>query len=445
MLDYDRPIILSTPPGPKARALIAEDNLLLSTSLSRTSELVGVRARGAFVEDVDGNVYLDFGSGIGVNVMGHTHPRVVRAIQRQAEDLIHVNSCDYYSPPQVEYARRILSLSPGDYRKRIFFSSSGAESVECAIKAAKFSTGKPGMIAFVGGFHGRTMGALALTSSSPVARRRYTASLMPDVAFAPYAYCYRCPFNQHKDACGLECLRYLEDWVLGKVMPVEDCAAIVVEPIQGAGGYIVPPPAFLHGLERICIERGLLFIVDEVQTGFGKTGSLFACDTFGITPDILCLSKAIAAGLPMGVTITRSPLLEWELNTHENTLGGNPVVVAAALAVLDIFEEENLTAAAVRIGHRLAQGLRALQERFEIIGDLRTAGAMVGIEFVKDRQTKEPAREARDRFVQECFEHGLLTLGAGPSSVRLAPPLILTDHQVDTGLSIIEGALSALF
>jgi 4-aminobutyrate aminotransferase len=267
---------------------------------------------------------------------------------------------------------------------------------------------------------------------------------MPDVAFAPYAYCYRCPFNQRKDACGLECLRYLEDWVLGKVMPVEDCAAIVVEPIQGAGGYIVPPPAFLHGLERICIERGLLLIVDEVQTGFGKTGSLFACDTFGITPDILCLSKAIAAGLPMGATITRSPLLEWTINTHENTLGGNPVVVAAALAVLDVFEEENLTAAAVRIGERLAQGLKTLQERFEIIGDVRTAGAMVGVEFVEDRQTKEPAREARDKFIKECFEHGLLTLGAGPSSVRLAPPLILSDHQVDTGLSIIEGVLSAL-
>jgi 4-aminobutyrate aminotransferase len=342
----------------------------------------------------------------------------------------------------VEYARRISSLSPGDYQKRVFFSNSGAESVECAIKAAKFSTQRPGMVAFVGGFHGRTMGALALTSSSAVARRRFTSSLMPDVAFAPYAYCYRCPFNQHRETCALECLRYLEEWVLGKVMPVEDCAAIVVEPIQGAGGYIVPPPAFLQGLERICRERGLLFIVDEVQTGFGKTGALFACDYFGITPDILCISKAIAAGLPMGATITRSTLLEWELNSHENTLGGNPVVMAAALAVLDVFEEENLTAAAVRIGERLAQGLKRLQDRFEIIGDVRSAGAMVGIEFVKDRQTKEPARDARDRFMKECFERGLLTLGAGPCSVRLAPPLILTDQQVDTGLSIMEEVLA---
>jgi 4-aminobutyrate aminotransferase len=438
MQNYDRPVIQTTPPGPKARALIAEDRALLSTSLSRTSEFVGVRAHGAFVEDADGNVYLDFGSGIGVNVMGHTHPRVVGAIQSQAENLIHVNSCDYYSPPQVEYARRILRLSPGDYPKRIFFSNSGAESIECAIKASKFSNGRPGMIAFVGGFHGRTMGALALTSSSPVARRRYTSSLMPDVAFAPYAYCYRCPFGQRPSTCTLECVRYLEEWVLGKVMPVEDCAALVVEPVQGAGGYIVPPRAFLQSLERICREQGILLVVDEVQTGFGKTGSLFACDTFGITPDILCLSKAIAAGLPMGATITRSPLLEWELNTHENTLGGNPVVLAAALAVLDIFEEEDLCAAAIRIGERLSRGLRALQDRFEIIGDVRSVGAMFGIEFVLDRETKEPARDVRDRIVKGCFERGLLTLGAGPSSVRLSPPLILTDEQVDTGLSIIE-------
>jgi 4-aminobutyrate aminotransferase len=313
--------------------------------------------------------------------------------------------------------------------------------VECGIKAAKYGTARPGMIAFVGGFHGRTMGALALTTSSAVARRRYTSSLMPDVAFAPYAYCYRCPFNQREDTCGLECLRYLEEWVLQKVMPVEDCAAMIVEPIQGAGGYIVPPQAFLKGLERICRERGILFMVDEVQTGFCKTGHLFACDHFGITPDILCLSKAIAAGLPMGATITRSSLLEWELNTHENTLGGNPVVVAAALAVLDIVQEEKLAAAAAHIGSRLYQGLRVLQDRFEGIGDIRHIGAMLGIEFVQDRETKEPAREARDRFIRECFEHGLLTLGAGPSSVRLAPPLILTDEQIDTGLSIMEEVL----
>jgi 4-aminobutyrate aminotransferase len=444
MNTYDGPRINTKPPGPKARAMIAKDNALLSTSLSRTSELVGLRAHGAYVEDVDGNVFLDFGSGIAVTVMGHTHPRIVDAIKRQAEELIHVNSCDYLSLPQIEYARRIVELSPGDFPKRVFFSNSGAECVECGLKSAKYHTSRSGMIAFVGGFHGRTMGALALTSNSAVSRRRYTSSLMPNVAFAPYAYCYRCPFNQLRDACGLECLRYLEEWVLDKVMPTEDCAAMIVEPVQGPGGFLVPPAAFLQGLERICQQREILLVVDEVQTGFGKTGSMFACDHFGITPDILCLSKAIAAGLPMGATVTRASLLEWDLNTHENTLGGNPVVVAAALAVLDVFEEENLAASASRIGERLCRGLKALQNRFETIGDIRSAGALIGVEFVKDRQTKEPAPETRDRFLRECFERGLMTLGAGPSSVRFAPPLILTDEQVDTGLSIMEDVLSEI-
>jgi 4-aminobutyrate aminotransferase len=444
MLDRQHPLIRFVPPGPKARARIAEDQAILSTSLSRTSPLVAMRADGAFVEDVDGNLFLDFGSGIAVTVAGHTHPEIVQAIQAQAEVLVHVNSCDYHSLPQIEYARRLLSLSPGDYPKRVFFSNSGAEAIECGIKSAKYHTQRAGMISFVGGFHGRTMGALALTGNSPVSRRRYTSSLMPGVAFAPYAYCYRCPFGQKETTCGLECLRYLEEWVLEKVMPADDCAAIVVEPVQGAGGFIVPPPAFLQGLDRLCKERGILLMVDEVQTSFAKTGKLFACEHFGITPDILCLSKAIAAGLPMGATITRADLLEWDLNTHENTLGGNPVVVAAALAVLDVIEREDLVASATRIGERLYRGCLDLMDRYESIGDVRHCGAMIGIEFVKDRETKEPAQETRSRFVQQCFERGLLTLGAGPSSVRLVPPLILTDGQIDSGLQIMNEVLSKL-
>jgi 4-aminobutyrate aminotransferase len=444
MTEYTGPLIKVPPPGPRAREIIAQDNALLSTSLSRTSDLVGVRARGAFVEDADGNVFLDFGSGIAVSATGHNHPRVVAAIRRQAGELIHVNSCDYYLPLQVDYARRLLALTPGDFRKRVFFSNSGAESVECGIKAAKYRTGRPGMIAFVGGFHGRTMGALALTSTSPTARRHYTGSLMPGVAFAPYAYCYRCPFGAKSESCGLECLRYLEQWVLGKVMPVEDCAAMVVEPLQGAGGYIVPPAAFLQGLQALCQRLGILLMVDEVQTGFGKTGRFFACEHFGLTPDILCLSKAIAEGLPMGATVTRAELLEWDLNTHENTLGGNPVVLAAAMAVLDVLEEENLAAAATRIGARLVAGLRQFQQQYEPIGDVRSLGAMVGIELVKDRETKAPAGPMRDAFVRGCFERGLLTLGAGPCSVRLAPPLVISDAQVDAGLDIMEQTLKSL-
>lgn len=426
------------PPGPKAQEIINEDRQYLSTSLSRTAELVGKRAHGAYVEDVDGNIYLDFGSGIAVTTVGHTHPKVVQAVQTQVAELIHVNSCDYLSLPQVDYARRIIELAPGSFPKRVFFSNSGTEAVEAAIKSAVYHTQKHGIISFIGGFHGRTMGALSLTSNSPVSRRHYLGSMMPNVAFTPFANPYRNPF---KGDCAEETLRFLEEKILGHVMPAEDCAAIIVEPIQGAGGYIIPPKAFLQGLQEICRKYDLLLIVDEVQTGFGKTGCMFASEAFGIEPDLLCLSKSIAAGLPMGLTLARRDLLEWDLNTHENTLGGNPVVVAAANAVLDIFEEEKLTERAKEIGKQIILALRRLQDKNPQIGDLRGMGTMIGIEFITDAATKCPAPVIRDRFIQACFERGLLVLGAGQSSVRLAPPLILTENEIDVGLAIIETAL----
>jgi 4-aminobutyrate aminotransferase len=373
--------------------------------------------------------------------MGHTHPKVVKAIQDQAAELIHVNSCDYFSLPQVKYAERITQLTPGSFAKRVFYSCSGSEAVETAIKAAVYHTRKHGIIAFTGGFHGRTMGAVGMTTNSPVSRRYYTGSMMSNVAFAPYANPYRNPFAGD---CATATLRYLEEQVLGRIMPPEDCAAIIFEPIQGAGGYIVPPVEFIKGLERICRERGILLIADEVQTGFAKTGYMFACEAFGVEPDLICLSKAIAAGLPMGATVARADLLEWDLNTHENTLGGNPVVLAAALAALEVFEEEKLAERARVIGEKLHAGLNALQEEFTLIGDVRGMGAMIGIELVKDRSTKEPAHDLRDRFIELCFENGLLVLGAGASSIRLSPPLILNADEIETGLAIMRKALGLL-
>jgi 4-aminobutyrate aminotransferase len=261
---------------------------------------------------------------------------------------------------------------------------------------------------------------------------------MSNVAFAPFANPYR---NRFTGDCATETLRFLEEEVLDRVMPAEDCAAIVFEPVQGAGGYIVPPVAFLQGLQKIARERGILLIADEVQTGFAKTGYMFGCEAFGVEPDIICLSKAIAAGLPMGATVARAELLEWDLNTHENTLGGNPVVLAAALAVLDVFEEEGMVDRAKQIGNLLMKGLQELQDRYSLIGDVRGLGAMIGIEFVLDRKTKEPAAAIRNHFVKACFENGLLTLGAGPSSVRLAPPLIVTEKDVQIGLEIMDKVL----
>jgi 4-aminobutyrate aminotransferase len=285
------------------------------------------------------------------------------------------------------------------------------------------------------------MGALGLTTNSPVSRRGYTGSLMGNVAFAPFAYPYRNPFSGD---CATETLRFLEEQILDRVMPSEDCAAVIFEPIQGAGGYIVPPVEFIQGLQRICRERDILLIADEVQTGFAKTGYLFASQAFGIEPDIICLSKAIAAGLPMGATVARADLLDWDLNTHESTLGGNPVVISAALAVLDVFEQENLTSRAQKMGSLLMDALRKLKNKHQIIGDVRGLGSMIGIELVSDRHTKEPATAERDRFVQNCFENGLLVLGAGPSSIRLSPPLILTDEEIKMGLEIIDQVLTTL-
>ncbi|MFH1039406.1 MAG: aminotransferase class III-fold pyridoxal phosphate-dependent enzyme [PVC group bacterium] len=442
--DYTGPKIIVDPPGPKAKAWIERDNRVLSTSLSRTNDLVALRAHGPYVEDVDGNVFMDFGSGIAVSVMGHTEPTVVKAVQDQAAQLIHANSCDYLTLPQVEYAERFVKLCPGDFKKRVFFSNSGAECIECGIKVARYNTGRAGSIAFLGAFHGRFMGSLALTTNSPVSRRRYISSMMPGVAFSPYAYCYRCPFKQKHPGCGLECLQYLKENVLNRVIPPEDCAFIIVEPIQGAGGFIIPPKEFLQGVQEVCRENGILLMVDEVQTAFGKTGYFLASEYFGLVPDILCVSKAIAAGLPMGITVTRSELMEWELNTHENTLGGNPVVVAGALAVLDLYEKKGFTGKAAKVGEWLQEGIRELQEKYELIGDVRALGTMVGIELVESRKTKEPATKKRNRLIELTFKKGLLILGAGKCSVRLAPVHTMTEDEVKVGIQILDDALAEI-
>ena len=442
--DYNGPKIVVEPPGPKAREWIERDNQVLSTSLSRTAALVALRAHGPYVEDVDGNVFMDFGSGIAVSVMGHTEEHVVKAVQDQAAELIHANSCDYLTLPQVEYAERFLKMTPGDYPKRAFFSNSGAESIECGIKIAKYHTKRPGSIAFLGAFHGRFMGSLALTTNSPVSRRYYISSMMPGVAFSPYAYCYRCPFKQSYPGCNMECLQFLRENVLNQVIPPEDCAFMIIEPLLGAAGFIIPPKEFLQGVQDICRENGILLIVDEVQTAFGKTGYFLASEYFGLEPDILCVSKAIAAGLPMGITVTRSELLEWELNTHENTLGGNPVVVAGALAVLDLYEKQGFTEKAAQVGEWLQAGVRELQEKYDLIGDVRALGAMVGIELVESRETKEPATEKRNRLVELTFKKGLLILGAGKSSVRLAPVHTMTEDEVKLGVKILDQALGEI-
>ncbi|RLG42348.1 MAG: acetyl ornithine aminotransferase family protein [Thermoproteota archaeon] len=434
-----KPKIVVEPPGPKARELIEMDHQYLSPALTRTAPLVGYEAEGVWVRDPDGNEYLDFGSGIAVTNVGHRHPRVVETVKREVDRLIFVNSCDFYTIPQVHLAKKLTEITPGDFKKRVFFVNSGTEAVECGIKATRYYTQRYYFVGFINGFHGRTMGSLAFTTTSPAARRRFQP-MMPGVVHAPYPYCYRCPLG-HKEGypeCGLACLDYLENEILGHVAPPDEVAGILFEPVQGAGGYIVPPAEWVKGLRRIADEHGIVLMDDEVQAGMGRTGRWWAVEHFGVEPDVVMISKAIASGFPFGACVARSEILEWGPGAHENTLGGNPVLASVALTVIDIIEKEGLLENAKKVGEHMVKRLREMQERYEIIGDVRGLGLMVGVEFVKDRRTKEPATKERGKIVQEAFKRGLLLLGAGKSSLRLAPPLIITEEEADVGLDILE-------
>jgi 4-aminobutyrate aminotransferase len=441
-MSYSAPRIVATPPGPKAQAWIRRDEQLLSPSLTRTSQLVGVRAERVYVEDVDGNVFLDFGSGIAVAGLGHRHPAVVAAIKRQLDELIFVNSLDYYTVPQIEYAEMLCAVTPGRFAKLVFFTNSGSESIDTAIKMAKWHTRRPYGIGFVNGFHGRTVGAVSFTTTGVSARRGF-APMYPVAHFVPYPYCYRCLFNQEYPACDLYCMRYLTEVTLRKIAPPDEVAFILVEAVQGAGGYIVPPPEFLPRLAEICRAHGMLLVVDEVQTGFARTGRMFASEHFGVEPDILTVSKAMAHGLPAGAAVARAEVMDWEEGAHEGTLNGGPVIMEAAREVLRVIERENLLEKAATLGAYLKEQLEDMQKRRPLIGDVRGLGLMVGVEFVEDEK-KTPARQERDKLLDEAFRKGLLLLGAGESSIRLAPPMVITREEIDTGLSILEDCLKSL-
>jgi 4-aminobutyrate aminotransferase len=438
-----RPRIVVSPPGPEAEKIIERDGKILSPSLTRTAPLVGVEAEGVWVKDIDGNVYLDFGSGIAVVNVGHRHPEVVNAIIDQVNRCIHINSCDYYTIPQVELAEKLAEITPGNFKKRVFFSNSGTEAIECGIKVAKWHTRRYYFLGFIGAFHGRTMGSLSFTTTS-VSARRYYAPMMPGVIHVPYAYCYRCLFKQIYPECGLWCINYIEDVVFKKIVSPEEVAGILVEPILGASGYVVPPDEFLPRLKRICEENDIMFIADEVQTGFARTGKMWACEHWNVVPDIMCIAKAMAGGLPAGACITRREIMDWSPSSHENTLGGNPIVMSAALAVLRIIFKERLAENAKKMGEYMMKRLKEMQEDYEMIGDVRGKGLMIGVELVKDRKTKTLAKAERDRLIMEAFKRGLLLLGAGESSLRLAPPLIINKEQIDIGLEIIEQSLKAI-
>jgi 4-aminobutyrate aminotransferase len=436
------PAALPTIPGPRAEALVARDRVVFAPCMGRVYPFVMERGLGCDVWDVDGNRYLDMNAGIAVVSAGHSHPRVVRAIQEQATRFIHMAGTDFYNEPMVTLGERLTSTMPGPDEWQTFLCNSGTEAVEASIKLARYVTGRQGIIAFFGAFHGRSYGSLSLTASKPVQRRGYYP-LVPGTFHAFYANPYRPPLGVAEERTAQACLDYIEHTLLHTIAPPHDVAAIIVEPIQGEGGYVVPAPGFLPGLRRICDRYGILLIADEVQSGVGRTGCMWGFEHEGVTPDIVASAKGLGGGVPIGAMLARKRLTEqWEPGSHGNTYGGNALACAAANEVLALVQEE-LMANAARVGAHLMDGLAELQRRYDVIGEVRGRGLMIGVELVKDRATREPARAMAHGVMEEAFRRGLLLLTCGASTIRLCPPLVLSETEADEALNIFETALRA--
>ena len=426
-------------PGSEARMWMKKDNRFVSQSYTRAYPLVVKRGKGMMIEDVDGNRFLDFTSGIATCSTGHCHPKVVEAITRQAEELIHMSGTDFYYPSQIKLAERLARITPGNNKKKVFFGNSGAEAIEAAFKLARYHTKREMAIAFYGSFHGRTIGALSLTASKTVQRKNFNP-LIPGVRHVPYAYCYRCHYNLTYPDCDIECVKWIRDLLFMTTIPPEEVAAIVVEPIQGEGGYIVPPKEFHTRLYSLAKEFGILYVVDEVQSGMGRTGKMLASEHFGVKPDIITLAKGIASGMPLGAMVASSGIMDWIPGSHASTFGGNPISCEAALVTIDLLQNELMENAA-EIGGYMLNRLEEMKKEYEIIGDVRGKGLMIGIELVRDRETKEPADKEKEKIIQGCFKKGLLLLGCGRNSIRFMPPLIVSRKDAGTALGIFEEVL----
>ncbi len=442
MKRYPFPRIMTRLPGPRAAEIIRRDEHFVSPSYTRGYPCVAEKGRGLILTDIDGNEFLDFCAGIAVCSTGHCHPEVVAAIKAQAEKLLHMSGTDFYYKVQADLAKELNRLAPGRHENRVFFANSGAESIEAAIKLARYKTNRTRLIAYIGAFHGRTLGALSLTGSKVVQRQGF-APLLQGVTHIPYPYCYRCQFGRRRGRCDLECFRYLENILFQKTVPPTEVAAIFIEPILGEGGYVVPPRAYLQALQKLARKYGILLVADEVQTGMGRTGRMFACEHFGFVPDIICVAKGIASGMPLGAMIARADIMDWPPGSHASTFGGNPVACAAALKTIELLEG-GLMENARMMGNYLMSGLRRLQERYPVIGDVRGLGLMAGMEIVKDRRSHEPDPKTRDRILDMAFYNGLIILGCGPNSIRFAPALTVEKDHVDCCLGIVEGILRKL-
>src|SRR5437764_1591198 len=420
------PRIKTRLPGPNARRVLEGDAKYISPSYTRSYPLVAKSGRGIVVTDVDGNEFYDFSAGIAVTSTGHCHPEVVAAIQKQAGELIHMSGTDFYYENMITLAERLSKIAPMPGPHKIYYGNSGTEAVEAAFKLARYHTKRQNVIAFLGAFHGRTMGAVSLTASKPQQKRRF-GPLVPGVTHIRYPDVYRgCEGGpQDAEAFALGCARFIEDKLFKTTIAPEEVAAIFVEPIQGEGGYVIAPTIFMQELRRICDKHGILLVADEVQSGMGRTGKWWAIEHAGVQPDIVCVAKGIASGMPLGITMTRADIMDWVPGSHASTFGGNPVCIAAALATLDLIERDGIKNAS-EAGALLMKRLGTWPEKHAIVGDVRGRGLMIGVEIVKDKEAKTPAPDLRDRIVQLAFERGILFLGAGPNSIRLSPPLIVT-------------------
>jgi 4-aminobutyrate aminotransferase len=428
-------------PGPNAKKVLERDNKYVSTSYTRGYPLVVKAGRGMIIEDVDGNTFYDFAAGIAVCATGHSHPKVTEAIKNQADKLIHMSGTDFYYTEQVDLAQKLAEITPGNYDKRVFFANSGAEAVECGLKLARWYTKRVKMFAYLGAFHGRTMGALSLTASKAIQKERF-APLVPEVIHVPYPYCYRCAFGQEYGACAFECIHYIE-YYMEKMAPPTDVAAIFAEPIQGEGGYIVPPPEYFKKLKKVCEQHNILLVDDEVQAGFGRAGKMFAIEHWGITPDIICMAKGIASGMPLGACTASAEIMSWPPGSHASTFGGNPVSCAASLATISLLQS-GLMEHAAKIGEYILNRLKEMEETHEIIGNVRGKGLMIACELVKDRKTKEPAKKEPEKIMYDAWRNGVLLLPCGKNAIRFMPPLIVTEEQAAFALDVFEKALKNL-
>ena len=430
------PNIRTKLPGPNAQKILKGDAQYVSPSYTRSYPLVAKKGHGSIIEDVDGNEFLDFSSGIAVCSTGHCHPEVVAAIQKQAAELIHMSGTDFYYENLITLAERLAAIAPMSGPIKAYYGNSGTEAIEAAMKLARYHTRRQGIIAFYGAFHGRTMGALSLTASKTQQRRRFFP-LVPGVAHVPYPNVYRKPEGMTETEHIAECVRFIEDRVFKTIMPPEECAAIFIEPIQGEGGYLPAPAQFLRELRRICDQHGILLVADEVQSGAGRSGKWWAIQHSGVEPDIVTIAKGIASGMPLGVTLARAEIMDWVPGSHASTFGGNPVCIEAALATMDVLEREGMHNAEV-VGAHMMKRLTGWVKTHPMVGDVRGRGLMIGVEIVKDKKTKATAHDERDRIVDLAFERGLLFLGAGENSIRIAPPLVVTQEQADIAMDVLE-------